>query len=121
MRGRSWKLFYKYILKIIGELSKVQTKSISFKKLENRIDLTKKTIITYLDTLEGYCKENNIKPFIIDNQKIRLSAKSNFNVLDLYSSMTQHAIKYQIMTRVLLEPQVSSVKLYLFKFILLRN
>ncbi|GHU38320.1 hypothetical protein FACS1894193_07930 [Bacilli bacterium] len=103
----------KYILKIIGELSMAPTKSISFKKLENRIGLTKKTIITYIGTLEGYCKENNINPFIIDNQKIRLSAKSNFNVLDLYSYMTQHAVKYQIMTRVLLEPQVSSVKLYL--------
>lgn len=103
----------KYILEIIEQIHKAPSKELSFKELENYIGITKQTIKNYVETLLHYCKGKKLKTFSVENNKLKMLPGSNFNILDLYAHFTQESVKYQIMSRILKDPQITFTKLYL--------
>lgn len=103
----------KFILEIIGQLNKVPTKEISFKELTLKIGITKQTIKAYLDTLITYCEQHDLKTFTIENNKLKMSMGTSFNIFELYSHMVNRSVKYQIMSTILTNPEVTFTDLYL--------
>lgn len=103
----------KFILEIIEHLHKAPSKELSFKELENYIGITKQTIKNYVETLLHYCKGKKLKTFIVENNKLKMLSGSNFNILDLYAHFTQESVKFQIMSRILKDSQITFTKLYL--------
>ena len=83
---------YKHILEIVSQVSKKPTKEISFNDLETELNLTQKTIKTYLYTLLIYCERNDLKTFTLEKGKLKMLLKTDFNYFDLYHYLIQKSV-----------------------------
>ena len=104
---------YKHILEIVSQVSKKPTKEISFNDLETELNLTQKTIKTYLYTLLTYCERNDLKTFTLEKGKLKMLLKTDFNYFDLYHYLIQKSVKYQIIMSILTNPKITFTELYL--------
>ncbi|TLQ12809.1 hypothetical protein FEZ46_10495 [Lactococcus raffinolactis] len=104
---------YKHILEIVSQVSKKPTKEISFNDLETELNLTQKTIKTYLYTLLIYCERNDLKTFTLEKGKLKMLLKTDFNYFDLYHYLIQKSVKYQIIMSILTNPKITFTELYL--------
>ena len=104
---------YKSILEIINQLSKQPTRELSFSDLEDKLNITKKTIKTYFDILLDYCNQKNLETFTLQKGKLKMAMNTNFNIFDLYHHFTTNSIKYQIIMTIFENPQITFTDLYL--------
>lgn len=104
---------YKSILEIINQLSKQPTRELSFSDLEDKLNITKKTIKTYFDILLDYCDQKNLETFTLQKGKLKMAMNTNFNIFDLYHHFTTNSIKYQIIMTIFENPQITFTDLYL--------
>ncbi|GHU38547.1 hypothetical protein FACS1894193_02430 [Bacilli bacterium] len=104
---------YKYILKMIKELSKTASKELSIIELHNKLDISKKTIKSYFEVLQRYCQDRELETFTLENGKVKMSQNTNFNIYEFYNYCSQDSVKYQIMLSILNNPQITFTNLYL--------
>lgn len=102
---------YKHILEIVSQVSKKP--EISFIDLETELNLTQKTIKTYLYTLLTYCERNDLKTFTLEKGKLKMLLKTDFNYFDLYHYLIQKSVKYQIIMSILTNPKNQLLQNYI--------
>ncbi|GHU36598.1 hypothetical protein FACS1894192_03520 [Bacilli bacterium] len=103
---------YKHILMIIEQVSKEPSKSITLRTLESRLAITQKTILTYLDELLQYCKQNNLETFTLQKSNLEMSSDTTFNIFDLYHYFMENSVKFQIIMTVFKNQQIDFTTLH---------